>query len=276
VAAARGSGASSPHSSRKRAPLDASSHGTTLTGPRRASSRPDATAAGSESAAAPATNQPGSAGIQKDGQVIGAVISLRDITERKATEVAPRQAKELAEDASKTKADFLANMSHEIRTPDPKQRDYVSKIQRAGQHLLGVINDILDFSKIESRRMSVEAVDFELEKDARQRGRLHRREGRLKLVAIPAVLLMVATTAGAADADKTAAGPKEIHDAVAKQSPQVVGALLKIQTPESAFDFINFSGTSGPSPAGPSETHLVHRRRHPFCILSLHSCCGLT
>ena len=86
----------------------------------------------------------------------------------------------MAEEASRAKADFLANMSHEIRTPmnaiigmahlalktalDAKQHDYVSKIQRAGQHLLGVINDILDFSKIESGRMSVESVDFELEK----------------------------------------------------------------------------------------------------------------
>jgi two-component system, sensor histidine kinase and response regulator len=104
----------------------------------------------------------------------------QDISDFKRLETDLIGARVVAEEAARTKADFLANMSHEIRTPmnaiigmahlalktalDAKQRDYVLKIQRAGQHLLGVINDILDFSKIESGRMSVESVDFELEK----------------------------------------------------------------------------------------------------------------
>jgi signal transduction histidine kinase/DNA-binding response OmpR family regulator/HAMP domain-containing protein len=132
----------------------------------------------------------------ESGQITGFVGLLNDLTERKRAEEAIRQlnqdleqrvvertaelvlARNAAQAANQAKSEFLANMSHEIRTPmnailgmsqlalksglDAQQFNYVQKVHRAAESLLGIINDILDFSKIEAGHLDMESVPFDL------------------------------------------------------------------------------------------------------------------
>jgi PAS domain S-box-containing protein len=139
--------------------------------------------------------------VYKDtqGNVLGAVVVARDITDQKriatelteakiSAELATKIAEEakskaesatrIAENAVRAKQQFLSNMSHEIRTPmnaiigftkvvlktdlTARQKEYLTAIKMSGDALIVLINDILDLAKVDAGKMTFEQTPFKM------------------------------------------------------------------------------------------------------------------
>jgi len=105
------------------------------------------------------------------GDVAGAVVISRDITESVEAERALQLAKDEAEQANVAKSEFMSRMSHELRTPlnsvlgfaqilqmelqSPNELEMISYIVKSGGYLLELINEVLDISRVETGNIAV-------------------------------------------------------------------------------------------------------------------------
>jgi PAS domain S-box-containing protein len=118
------------------------------------------------------------------GALIGFAKVTRDLTERRIAELkAQEDARRVtvSETANVAKSTFLTAMSHELRTPlnaiggytelltlglggptTPEQLDYLDRIRRSQQHLLGIISELLNFSRIEAGTLTYDIGQLSL------------------------------------------------------------------------------------------------------------------
>ena len=102
--------------------------------------------------------------------------TVEDITDKRESEEATRQALRETQEAARQKGAFLAAMSHELKTPlnavigfsdlmrqelfgpieNERYRSYVGDVHENGLRLLAMIDSILDFSRIEGGLLDLE------------------------------------------------------------------------------------------------------------------------
>jgi len=113
-----------------------------------------------------------------DGSIAEWFGCTADIEEHKRLEAALDVAAETARQANRSKAEFLAMMSHELRTPlnaiggyvelmidgiptppTEAQLNYLRRIHKSQQHLLGLIEAVLTHAKIEAGKLTYQITD---------------------------------------------------------------------------------------------------------------------
>ena len=113
-----------------------------------------------------------------NGDIIGAIETIQDISERKIAEQLLKKAKEDAEETARIKSQFILNISHELRTPlnaiigfseniintqsIDTVHDQTKTILHESKTLLNLINDLLDYSKIDNRNLQLKVHPFNL------------------------------------------------------------------------------------------------------------------
>jgi two-component system CheB/CheR fusion protein len=117
--------------------------------------------------------------VIEDGKVTGCVVSVVDITERKAALELLQKSKALAEEAAATKSRFLAAASHDLRQPlqslglylsvmlreqDPeKQEEIGGKMQTSLDTMAELLDALLDISKLDAGTLRAEIRDFSIQ-----------------------------------------------------------------------------------------------------------------